>query len=87
MLRFKHGSAIEGLRAAELCCPGMPHSHRRWIPLNPRYLAGGILLDTLPRRSLNQNHRKSRRASSRQAPYGKIDLESALSSTSLIQVP
>ena len=71
MLRFKHGSAIEGLRAADFRCPGMPHSHRRWIPLNPRYLAGGILLETLPRRSLNQNQRKSRSASSRQAQYGQ----------------
>jgi hypothetical protein len=37
----------------------IPFSHRRWIPLNPRYLAGGILLDTLPRRSLNQNQRRA----------------------------
>ena len=47
-----------------------------------RHLAGHIA-PPLPQ----PEPEESRRASSRQAQYGKTDLESALSSTSLIQVP
>ena len=78
-------SAIEGLSAAELPLPAMPFSHRRWIPLNPRYLAGVILKDTLaPPLPQPASEEEPKRFKQTKRSIGKTQLESALSSTFLI---
>ena len=55
--------------------------------MNARYLVGVILKGTLPRRSLNQNQRKTEALQADKRSTGETYLESALSSTSLIRVP
>lgn len=63
----------------------MPFSHRRWIPLNPRYLAGVILKDTLaPPLPQPASEEEPKRFKQTKRSIGKTQLESALFSTFLI---